>query len=138
LVQYLASYARVNDYGFIETPYRKMAKNAAGEVIVTEEIVYLDAAEEEKYVIAPASLHIDKDRRVVEKRTTVRKFGSPSIESAEKIDFVDVSSQQAFSITTNLIPGLANDDAARASRGANATSGCSYDPPKFTCSWNWS
>ena len=119
LVQYLASYARVNDYGFIETPYRRVIKNAAGEPIVTEEIVYLDAAEEEKYVIAPASLHLAKDGGIVEKRTTVRKFGKPSIEASEKIDFVDVSSQQAFSITTNLIPGLANDDAARASMGSN-------------------
>jgi DNA-directed RNA polymerase subunit beta len=119
LVQYLASYARVNDYGFIETPYRKVTKNKAGEPIVKDEIVYLDAAEEEKYVIAPASLHLDKDGKITEKRTTVRKFGRPSIEATEKIDFVDVSSQQAFSITTNLIPGLANDDAARASMGAN-------------------
>jgi len=119
LVQYLASYARVNDYGFIETPYRKVQKNTNGGATVTEEIVYLDAAEEEKYVIAPASLHVDKGGVIVEKRTTVRKFGKPSIENVEKIDFVDVSSQQAFSITTNLIPGLANDDAARASMGAN-------------------
>lgn len=119
LVQYLASYARVNDFGFIETPYRKVIKNKKGEAIVSDEIVYLDAAEEGQYIIAPASIHTDANGMIVENRTTVRKFGQPSIEDKEKIDFVDVSSQQAFSITTNLIPGLANDDAARASMGSN-------------------
>ena len=119
LVQYLASYARVNDYGFIETPYRKVTKNEAGEVTVTNEVRYFDAAEEEKYVIAPASVRVDDKNKIIEKRTVVRKFGKPSIENVDKIDYVDVASEQPFSITTNLIPGLANDDAARASMGSN-------------------
>jgi DNA-directed RNA polymerase subunit beta len=118
LVQYLASYAQVNDYGFIETPYRKVS-DKDGKRFVTNEVVYLDAAEEEKYVIAPASIKVDEKGTIIDKKTVVRKFGKPSIESIEKIDYVDVASQQAFSITTNLIPGLANDDAARASMGSN-------------------
>ncbi len=118
LVQYLASYAQVNDYGFIETPYRKVL-DKDGKRFVTNDVVYLDAAEEEKYVIAPASIKVDEKGMITDKKTVVRKFGKPSIEGIEKIDYVDVASQQAFSITTNLIPGLANDDAARASMGSN-------------------
>lgn len=118
LVQYLASYARVNDYGFIETPYHKVVEKG-GKRIVTSEVLYLDAAEEEKYVIAPASALINADGTFAEKRTTVRKFGVPSIEATDKVDFVDVSPKQAFSVTTNLIPGLEQDDAARSSMGSN-------------------
>jgi DNA-directed RNA polymerase subunit beta len=118
LVQYLASYAKVNDYGFIETPYLRVIEKA-GKRMVTSEIVYLDAAEEEKYIIAPASVAINADNTFGEKRTVVRKYGVPSIELAEKVDFVDVSPKQAFSITTNLIPGLEQDDAARSSMGSN-------------------
>ncbi|HSI21321.1 MAG TPA: DNA-directed RNA polymerase subunit beta [Verrucomicrobiae bacterium] len=118
LVQYLASYANVNDFGFIETPYRKVVEKN-GKRVVSSEIVYLDAAEEEKYVIAPASVIINEDGTFGEKRATVRKYGTPSIDATEKIDFVDVSPKQAFSITTNLIPGLEQDDAARSSMGSN-------------------
>ena len=119
LVQYLASYAQVNDYGFIETPYRKVEHAEGKAPRITDEVLYLDAAEEEKYVIAPSSVSVDENGHFTEKRTTVRKFGNPSIETVEKIDFVDVSPKQAFSITTNLIPGLEQDDAARASMGSN-------------------
>jgi DNA-directed RNA polymerase subunit beta len=118
LVQYLASYAKVNDFGFIETPYLKVIEKS-GKRVVTGEVVYLDAAEEEKYIIAPASVKVNTDGTFGEKRSTVRKYGVPSIETTEKIDFVDVSPKQAFSITTNLIPGLENDDAARSSMGSN-------------------
>jgi DNA-directed RNA polymerase subunit beta len=118
LVQYLSVFARVNDFGFIETPYRKV-DHRDGKHFVTDEVVYMDAAEEEKYIIAPASVIIGEDRSITDERTAVRRFGQPSIELAEKIDYVDVASQQAFSITTNLIPGLANDDAARSSMGAS-------------------
>ena len=119
LVQYLASYAQVNDYGFIETPYRKVEHVEGKAPRVTDEVLYLDAAEEEKYVIAPASIAMDDKGHFLEERTTVRKFGHPSIDVVSKIDFVDVSPKQAFSITTNLIPGLEQDDAARASMGSN-------------------
>ena len=119
LVQYLAAYARINEYGFIETPYRKVAHEEGRAPQVTDEIVYLDAAEEEKYVIAPASVAVDDDKRLTEQRTAVRKFGHPDLETVDKIDLVDVSPKQTFSITTNLIPGLEQDDAARASMGSN-------------------
>lgn len=118
LVQYLASYARVNDYGFIETPYLKVVEKG-GKRVVTNEVVYLDASEEEKYVIAPASVLVNSDGTFGEKRSTVRKYGVPSIDATTNIDFVDVSPKQAFSITTNLIPGLEQDDAARSSMGSN-------------------
>jgi DNA-directed RNA polymerase subunit beta len=118
LVQYLSSYAKVNDFGFIETPYRKVIEKN-GKKVVTDEVVYLDAAEEEKYVIAPASVLINEDGSFGEERATVRKYSVPSIEPTQNIDFVDVSPKQAFSITTNLIPGLEQDDAARSSMGSN-------------------
>jgi len=119
LVQYLSSYAKINEYGFIETPYRMVEKKGTATPSVTNEIKYLDAAQEEKLIIAPASVKIDKDGHFTEVRTTVRKFGHPDIERVEKIDYVDVSPKQIFSITSNLIPGLENDDAARASMGSN-------------------
>jgi DNA-directed RNA polymerase subunit beta len=119
LVQYLASYARINDYGFIETPYRKVERKEGKPAHITSEIVYLNAADEEKYTIAPASVKLNDKGEFTEKRTVVRKFGRPGIESIDHIDFIDVSPMQAFSITTNLIPGLEQDDAARASMGSN-------------------
>jgi DNA-directed RNA polymerase subunit beta len=118
LVQYLASYARINDYGFIETPYRKVDYSGASPR-VTEDVVYMDSAEEQKYTIAPASVGVDEHGHFTESRTAVRKFGHPDVESTQKIDYVDVSPQQTFSITTNLIPGLEQDDAARSSMGSN-------------------
>lgn len=119
LVQYLSSYAKINQYGFIETPYRTVEKKEGKKSKVTNEIKYLDAAQEEKLIIAPASVKIDADGHFTEVRTTVRKFGHPEIERVEKIDYVDISPKQIFSITSNLIPGLENDDAARASMGSN-------------------
>lgn len=119
LVQYLAAYAKINEYGFIETPYRKVRREDGKPSVVTDEVLYLDAAEEEKYIIAPSSVAIDKEGHFTETRTAVRKFGHPDIELVEKIDYVDVSPKQTFSITTNLIPGLENDDANRASMGSN-------------------
>ena len=119
LVQYLSAYARINAYGFIETPYRKVKKIEGKAPQITDEVVYLDALEEEKYIIAPASIGVDEHGHLNELRTPVRKFGNPDIELVEKIDFIDVSPKQTFSITTNLIPGLENDDAARSSMGSN-------------------
>lgn len=119
LVQYLSSYAKINEYGFIETPYRKVVQAAGKKPEVTGEVVYMDSSEEQQYIIAPASVEIDEKGFLTENRTAVRKYGHPDIESVEKIDFVDVSPKQTFSITTNLIPGLEQDDAARSSMGSN-------------------
>ena len=119
LVQYLAAYAKINEYGFIETPYRKVIRQEGKPSSVSDQVVYLDASEEEKYIIAPASVAVNEEGHFTEVRTAVRKYGHPDIETVEKIDYVDVSPQQTFSITTNLIPGLEQDDAARASMGSN-------------------
>ena len=118
LVGYLASYGKVNDYGFIETPYL-IVEQANGKAKVTKKIVHLDASEEEKAVIAPSSTKKDKDGFLVGKRTPVRKFGSPSIEPVSSIQYMDVSPKQIASITTGLIPFIEHDDAVRANMGSN-------------------
>ncbi|MFZ5559428.1 MAG: DNA-directed RNA polymerase subunit beta [Patescibacteria group bacterium] len=114
LVGHLASYARINPYGFIETPYRKVKKG-----LVTNEIVYLDAFEEEKYNIAHAGVLLDKNKRIKEKRVEARIYGEPGIVDREKIDFIDVSPYQSISIATALIPFVEHDDSNRALMGSN-------------------
>lgn len=119
LVQYLAAYAKINQYGFIETPYRQVEYQDGQAPKVTDTIEYLDAYQEEKLIIAPSSVKLDQENHFLEKRTAVRKFGQPDIEKTEKINYVDISAKQTFSITSNLTAGLENDDAARGSMGAN-------------------
>jgi DNA-directed RNA polymerase subunit beta len=118
LVQYLSSYARINEYGFIEAPYRKVAIKEDGRY-VTDEIVYLDAAGEEGHVIAPASSAVDANNKLVGKREPARAHGHHELVTPDQIDYIDVSTKQAFSITANLIPGLEQDEAARSMMGAN-------------------
>ncbi|MFH1855489.1 MAG: DNA-directed RNA polymerase subunit beta [bacterium] len=118
LVGYLASYGKVNDYGFIETPYL-VVEQKKSRPKATKRIVYLDASEEEKSVIAPASTKKDKDGYLIGKRVPVRKFGSPSIENISSIQYMDVSPKQIASITTALIPFIEHDDAVRANMGSN-------------------
>ena len=118
LVQYLASYAKINEYGFIETPYRVVEKKN-GKPTVTDKVVYMDASEEEKLVIAPASVVLNDKGVIQETRTAVRKFGHPTIDKTDNVTHMDVFQTQTFSISTNLIPGLGNDEAARAMMGAN-------------------
>ena len=114
LVNHLASFARVNPYGFIETPYFKVEKGR-----VTNKIQYLNAFEEEKYNIAAGGVLVDEKRRIVPKMVEARIKGKPGIIAREKIDFIDVSAQQFVSIATSLIPFLQNDDANRALMGSN-------------------
>jgi len=114
LVGHLASYARINPYGFIETPYRKVKHST-----VTNEIVYLDAFEEEKYLIAHAGVTLDGQRRIKEKRVEARIHGEPGIADRDKIDFMDVSPYQCISIATALIPFVEHDDSNRALMGSN-------------------
>jgi len=114
LVTHLATYARLNKYGFIETPYRKV-KNGK----VTNEVVYLNASEEEKYTIAHAGEPLDKNNVFINKRVEARVKGEPGVVNREKIDFVDVSPYQCVSIATSLIPFLEQDDANRALMGSN-------------------
>lgn len=118
LVGYLATSARVNEYGFIETPYRRI-ELIRGKPKVTNKVEYLDAYEEEKYVLAPFSASIDKKGYLLGNRIVVRKHGEPEIESIDKVDYIDISPQQTVSIATALIPFVEHDEAVRASMGSN-------------------
>lgn len=118
LVGYLAANARVNEYGFIETPFRKVeVKN--GKAKVTNKIEYLDAFEEEKYVLAPFSTKVDKSGFIIGSKVIARQGGEPVIQAPTKIDYIDVSPQQTVSISSALIPFVEHDDATRASMGSN-------------------
>ncbi|MBI2356034.1 MAG: DNA-directed RNA polymerase subunit beta [Candidatus Doudnabacteria bacterium] len=119
LVAHLASYARLNDYGFIETPYRKVVKDESGRRRVTNQIEYLDAYEEEHVIIAQATTAFDKDGYFLEERASVRVHAEPSIAATKDIDYMEVSPKQIISVTTSLIPFLEHDDANRALMGSN-------------------
>ncbi|OGE80839.1 MAG: DNA-directed RNA polymerase subunit beta [Candidatus Doudnabacteria bacterium RIFCSPHIGHO2_12_FULL_48_11] len=122
LVAHLASYARLNDFGFIETPYRKVVKeNRDGKTVAraTGEIEYLDAFEEEHAVIAQANAALDAQGYFLDERTSVRVRGEPSIALTNEIDYLEVSPKQIISVTTSLIPFLEHDDANRALMGSN-------------------
>jgi DNA-directed RNA polymerase subunit beta len=114
LVSHLASFAKVNPYGFIETPYFKV-KNGR----VTSEIQYLNAYQEERYNIAHTGVKIDEKGNITSKKVEARIKGEPGVTDREKIDFIDVSSEQSISVATSLIPFLQNDDANRALMGSN-------------------
>ncbi len=115
LIGSLATYARVNEFGFIETPYRKVSKGR-----VTSEIVYLTADEEEKYVIAQANAPVDKRGRFENPTILCRtKGGNVVAAHPEDVDYMDVSPRQIVSVATALIPFLEHDDANRALMGSN-------------------
>ncbi|HPT92904.1 MAG TPA: DNA-directed RNA polymerase subunit beta [Limnochordia bacterium] len=114
LIGSLCTYARINEYGFIETPYRRVEDGK-----VLDEIAYLTADEEDNYIIAQANEPTDDKGRFINERVTVRDRDEIKIVPANMVDFVDVSPKQIVSIATALIPFLENDDAARALMGAN-------------------
>ncbi len=118
LVGHLASFAKVNPYGFIEAPYFKV-KNGK----ITDEVHYLSAQEEERYVIVPASVPIDKNGKILPEippnRVEARVKGEPAEVEISKVDYSDVSSKQFISAAASLIPFLQNDDASRALMGSN-------------------
>ena len=118
LVSYLASFARVNDYGFLETPYR-VVKIEGKKAKVTDDTVYLDAGQEEKVIIAPASVELDENSYIKGDRVIVRRFGEPEIDDTLKVQYMDVSPKQIVSIATSLIPFVEHDDGARAMMGSN-------------------
>jgi DNA-directed RNA polymerase subunit beta len=118
LVGHLASYARINKYGFIETPYRKVVIEN-GRPRVTNEIEYVNAFKEEKSVTAPASIPIDEEGYIIAKIVEARKFGEAKTVAATEVNFMDVSTTQIVSIATALIPFLEHDDATRALMGSN-------------------
>jgi len=119
LVGYMASYAKVNDYGFLETPYLVVEKTADKKMKVTDKLVYLDADEEDKAIIAPASTPVDENNHFINSKDVVRKFGEPSIEKTDKVQYMDVSPRQIVSISTALIPFVDHDAPVRASMGSN-------------------
>ena len=114
LVNHLASFAEVNPYGFIETPYFKVENGK-----VTSKIKYLNAFEEEKYNIAHGGEAINDRGNIIHKKVEARIKGEPGLIDRNKIDFMDVSTEQCFSVGTSLIPFLQNDDANRALMGSN-------------------
>jgi len=118
LVGYLASYARINEYGFIESPYLLVEKKN-GKPHVTSKVVYIDASEEEKATIAPASTPIDANGFFTTPKAIVRQGGEPTVDNVANINYMDVSSKQIVSITTACIPFVEHDDATRASMGSN-------------------
>ncbi|MDD9207485.1 DNA-directed RNA polymerase subunit beta, partial [Georgenia sp. 10Sc9-8] len=115
LIGSLATYARINPFGFVETPYRKVT---AGQV--TDEVVYLTADDEDRHIIAQASAPLTDDGHFAEERVLVRtRGGEPALVPVDEVDFMDVSARQMVSVATALIPFLEHDDANRALMGAN-------------------
>ncbi|PKM94949.1 MAG: DNA-directed RNA polymerase subunit beta [Firmicutes bacterium HGW-Firmicutes-1] len=118
LINSLACYARINEYGFIEAPYRVIDRSS-GTPIVTEEIVYVTADEEEIYRVAQANEPLDSEGRFVHKYVTGRFKEDITEMERQTIDLMDVSPKQVFSVATSMIPFLENDDANRALMGSN-------------------
>ena len=114
LINSLAAFARANEYGFLETPFRK-----AGKGRVTNEFQYLSAIEEGDFVIAQASALLDKNNKFIEGLVPVRYKNEFSLMPPDRVDFMDVSPQQVFSVAASLIPFLEHDDANRALMGSN-------------------
>ncbi|MDD4145920.1 MAG: DNA-directed RNA polymerase subunit beta [Clostridia bacterium] len=116
LIGSLSSYARVNEFGFIETPYRKVDKTVGR---VTEEIVYMSADEEDHYIIAQANALLDDEGKFIDPKVNVRYADEILEVPVSQVDYMDVSPKQVVSIATALIPFLEHDDANRALMGAN-------------------
>ena len=114
LITSLASYAKLNEYGFITTPYRKVVNKH-----ITDDVVYLTADEEDGYYISQATVAVDKDNNITEGQVIARLNGENVMVEADKVNFVDVSPSQIVSVTTSCIPFLDHDDAKRALMGSN-------------------
>ncbi|MBP3799720.1 MAG: DNA-directed RNA polymerase subunit beta, partial [Bacilli bacterium] len=114
LITSLASYAKIDDYGFIMTPYRKVIDSK-----ITNEVVYLTADEEEDYIISQSTVGTDKSNTITDELVNARFHGENILAKPEQVDYIDVSPQQVVSVTTSCIPFLEHDDATRALMGAN-------------------
>jgi len=114
LVNHFSSYARLNDFGFLETPYAKV-KNGK----VTDEIMWMDAIEENKYKIAHGGVKLDSQNKIVDKIVEARIKGEPRTVERDEVDYIDVTHNQSVSVATSLIPFLEHDDANRALMGSN-------------------
>ena len=114
LINSLALFARLNEHGFLETPYRKVANSK-----VSDEVMYLSAIEEAKYIIAQANATIDKSGKLADELVSARQAGETMMVSPERVDFIDVAPSQIVSAAASLVPFLEHDDANRALMGAN-------------------
>ena len=114
LIGSLATYAKISDMGFIQTPYRKVEKG-----IITDKIEYIDADEEEELVIAQYNIPVNKNGKIKKKEVVVRRRGEVNTVISNKVDHIDISPRQIFSVSTSLIPFLEHDDAPRALMGSN-------------------
>ncbi len=114
LITALASYAKIDDYGFILTPYRKVVDSC-----ITDEVVYLTADEEEDLIISQSTVGTDENNKIIDDTVTARYRGENIIVSPDKVDYIDVSPQQVVSVTASCIPFLEHDDATRALMGSN-------------------
>ena len=114
LITTLASYAKIDEYGFILTPYRKV-----NDCVITDEVTYLRADEENDLIISESTVETDSDNRIVQDSVAARYRGETIMTTPDKVDYIDVSPQQVVSITTSCIPFLEHDDATRALMGSN-------------------
>ena len=114
LITSLASYAKIDDYGFIMTPYRKVENSR-----ITDEICYLTADEELDYIISQSTVETSEDNTIIDEQVRARFRGENILAKPEQVDFIDVSPQQVVSVTTSCIPFLEHDDATRALMGSN-------------------
>ena len=119
LINSLATYARINEYGFIETPYRKIDKTDPKNPVVTDEVVYMTADEEDNYHVAQANEPLDAEGHFVRKNVSGRYREETQEYERSMFDYMDVSPKMVFSVATALIPFLENDDANRALMGSN-------------------
>ena len=119
LINSLACYARINQYGFVEAPYRKLDKTDPNNPIVTDEVVYLTADDEDKYVVAQANEPWDNEGHFVHSNVSGRFREETSEFPRNRVDLMDVSPKMVFSVATSMIPFLQNDDANRALMGSN-------------------
>ncbi len=119
LINSLACYARINEYGFIEAPYRKVDKTDPMNPVVTDEVVYMTADEEDNYHVAQANTPLDEEGHFINKNVSGRYREETQDYERNKFDYMDVSPKMVFSVATALIPFLQNDDANRALMGSN-------------------
>ncbi|MCR5543660.1 MAG: DNA-directed RNA polymerase subunit beta, partial [Eubacterium sp.] len=119
LINSLATFARINQYGFIEAPYRRVDKTDPENPVVTDEVVYMTADEEDQYIVAQASEPLDEGNHFINKNVAGRRREETSVFPKSTIDFMDVSPRMVFSVATSMVPFLQNDDANRALMGSN-------------------
>ena len=119
MINSLATYARINEYGFVEAPYRKLDKSDPANPVVTDEVVYLTADEEDNYIVAQANEPLDEDGHFKKNNVSGRFREETSEFPKANVDLMDVSPKMVFSVATSMIPFLENDDANRALMGSN-------------------